>query len=81
MDNEEMQGMLMSLLPTPAYMMACIVFGMIGFVAYRFGKNTGRSKTRWLGLALMLYPYLIGSDIRLLIGAGVALCVALYVTR
>ena len=67
-------------LPSPAYIAAAIVFGIIGFVAYRYGKKTARVKFKWIGVVLMLYPYLI-SDTRLLYVVGVGLCMALYLLR
>ncbi|MFZ6689782.1 hypothetical protein ACO0K0_18735 [Undibacterium sp. SXout11W] len=81
MDEQELQGMLISMLPTPAYIFGAILFGIIGFVAFRFGKKAERTKTKWLGVILMLYPYATGSDTRLLYGIGLALCVALYYYR
>ena len=78
MDEQELQGMLIGMLPTPAYIFGAIVFGIIGFVAYRFGKKTQRSKTKWLGVVLMFYPYVTGNDTRLLYLVGLVLCVALY---
>ncbi|MBC3862526.1 hypothetical protein H8K32_10480 [Undibacterium jejuense] len=81
MDEQALQGMLIGLLPTPAYIFGAIVFGIIGFVAYRFGKKTARSKIKWLGVVLMLYPYVTGSDTRLLYLVGLVLCVALYYYR
>ena len=60
-------------LPSPAYLVGALLFGLIGFGAYRFGKHTGRPTTRWIGLALMLYPYAV-SDTRLLYVVGAALC-------
>ena len=78
MDEQELQGMLIGMLPTPAYIFGAVVFGIIGFVAYRFGKKTQRSKTKWLGVVLMFYPYVTGNDTRLLYLVGLVLCVALY---
>ena len=72
---------LFSFLPTPTYIALSIVFGIIGFVAYRFGKKTERPITKWLGVALMFYPYLTGSSTWLLFAVGVALCVTLYIQR
>ena len=71
----------MGLLPTPAYLFGAIIFGIVGFVAYRFGKKTERTKIKWLGVAMMFYPYVIGSDTRLLYAVGLLLCVAMYVYR
>ena len=81
MDEQQLLSSLGGMLPSTAYIIGSIVFGIIGFVAYRFGKKTGRNRTRWTGLALMLYPYLIGSDTRLLYLAGAALCAVLYFYR
>lgn len=46
-------------LPSPAYILNAVIFGLIGFAAYRYGKRAGRPRSRWLGVALMLYPYAI----------------------
>ena len=64
-------------LPSPAYIAAAIVFGIIGFAAYRYGKKTAQVKVKWIGVALMLYPYVI-SDTWLLYVVGVGLCIGLY---
>lgn len=81
MDQQQLQTTLLGMLPTPAYIFGAILFGIIGFAAYRYGKKTGRPRSKWMGVALMLYPYLIGSDTRLLYLVGAALCAALYVYR
>ena len=67
-------------LPSPAYIFGAIVFGLISFVAYRRGKATERKVTRWLGVALMLYPYLVSST-PWMYAVGVALCAGLYIYR
>jgi hypothetical protein len=67
-------------LPSPAYLFGAIVFGVIGFAAYRYGKRVGRQLTRWLGLALMLYPYAI-SQTSLLYVVGTVLCAGLFIDR
>lgn len=67
-------------LPSPAYIVAAIVFGIIGFAAYRNGKKTARVKVKWIGVALMLYPYVI-SESWLLYVVGVGLCIGLYFVR
>jgi ABC-type Fe3+ transport system permease subunit len=51
--------------PTPAYIVGAIVFGLIGLVAYYAGKRRQRNLTRWLGLALMLYPYVVPGTVAL----------------
>ena len=67
-------------LPGPAYLFGAVVFGLAGFAAYRYGKKTGRARTKWLGVALMLYPYAISAT-WLLYAVGAALCVAVVLDR
>jgi hypothetical protein len=78
-DEQQAVNELLSFLPTPTYIALSILFGVIGFVAYRFGKKTERPSTKWLGAALMFYPYLIGSSTWLLFAVGAGLCLALYI--
>lgn len=70
-------GSLALVLPTPAYLAGLILFGLIGFAAYRYGRKTGRTSPKWLGVALMLYPYAV-SETWLLYAVGGGLCAALY---
>jgi hypothetical protein len=67
-------------LPDAAYIIGSIIFGLIGFVAFRQGRKRGHKPYLWLGLVLMLYPYLI-SNTWLLYAVGVGLCVALALLR
>jgi len=67
-------------LPSPAYIFGAVLFGLIGFAAYRHGSKKGRPRSKWLGVALMLYPYLISST-WLLYLVGVALCAAVFLER
>ena len=77
MDNfQDLQSLGLTL-PSPAYILGAIVFGIIGFAAYRYGKKTERKTTKWLGVALMVYPYAI-SQTWLLYVAGAALCAGLF---
>lgn len=66
--------------PTPSYLTGAVLFGAIGFVAWRYGKSMRRPITQWLGVALMLYPYLVPNTVALYL-VGVALCAALYYYR
>ncbi len=43
-------------LPSPAYIVGAVVFGIAGLVAWRRGGKLQRPRMRWPGLALMLYP-------------------------
>lgn len=67
-------------LPSPAYLIGAFLFGIIGFAAYRYGKKASLGNPKWIGIALMLYPYAI-SQTWLLYLVGVGLCVALYFFR
>jgi hypothetical protein len=63
-------------LPSPAYIVGAIVFGIVGLAAFVHGKRAGRPRTRWLGLALMLYPYVVWQTWLLyLVGLGLTLAV------
>ena len=63
-------------LPSPAYIFGAILFGIVGYVAFRRGRKTSRPVLTWTGVALMLYPYAV-SQTWLLWAVGVALCVGL----
>jgi ABC-type Fe3+-siderophore transport system permease subunit len=67
-------------LPSPAYIFGAIVFGLIGWVAWRRGRKLERPRTLWLGVALMLYPYAI-SRTWLLYVVGLALCAGVVLDR
>jgi len=64
-------------IPTPAYLAGLLVFGVIGAAAWRHGRKTQQPKPKWLGLALMLYPYATPQT-WLLYAVGTGLCVWLY---
>ena len=67
-------------LPSPAYLFGALLFGLIGWAAYRYGKKLSIQTVKWIGVALMLYPYAI-SETWLLYVVGSALCIALYFFR
>jgi hypothetical protein len=67
-------------LPSPAYLIGAILFGLIGFAAYRYGKRMERTKLKWIGVALMVYPYAVSGTVMLYV-VGAALCVAMVVWR
>lgn len=67
-------------LPSPAYLIGALLFGIIGFAAYRYGKKASRPPAKWIGVALMLFPYAI-SETWLMYVVGAGLCVGLYVYR
>lgn len=64
-------------LPSPAYILGAILFGIVGYVAFRRGRKTSTSALTWTGVALMVYPYAVAQT-WLLWTIGVALCGWLY---
>lgn len=64
-------------LPSPAYIFGAILFGVVGYVAFRRGRKTSTSALTWTGVALMLYPYAVEQTWVLWV-VGVALCGWLY---
>jgi hypothetical protein len=79
-DQLEALGALGITLPSPAYIVGAIVFGIIGLVAFAQGKRAGRPRTRWLGLALMLYPYVVW-ETWLMYLVGIGLSIAVWLDR
>jgi hypothetical protein len=67
-------------LPSPTYIVGAVVFGIIGFLAFRDGRRTKRRLTLWLGVALMFYPYAV-SGTWMLYMVGACLCAALAIDR
>lgn len=64
-------------LPSPAYILGAILFGLIGMAAYWRGKRAQQPRTRWWGVALMFYPYVVSAT-WLLYAVGVALCLGMW---
>jgi ABC-type Fe3+-siderophore transport system permease subunit len=64
-------------LPTPAYIFGAIVFGIVGYVAFRRGRKTSTASLTWTGVALMMYPYAVAQT-WLLWAIGAVLCAWLY---
>lgn len=67
-------------LPSPAYLFGAILFGIVGYAAWRYGKKLSKPNTQWLGATLMVYPYLF-SETWQIYAVGGSLCVALYLFR
>ena len=61
-------------LPGPGYIAGAILFSLLGLAAWRHGKVIGHARMRWLGVALMFYPYALGNNAWLLWAVGLALC-------
>ncbi|MEI8037629.1 MAG: hypothetical protein WCJ14_04490 [Verrucomicrobiota bacterium] len=61
----------------PYNILAGLVFGTIGWGAFSYGKRLDLWQPRAIGVAMMVYPYLI-SNAWLLWGAGFGLMVVLW---
>ena len=57
-----------------------LIFGMVGFVAFIYGKKEKSTKPFVIGLILMIYPYFIANTMALY-AVGIALIAALYFWR
>jgi hypothetical protein len=67
-------------LPSPANLFASVIFGIVGFAAYRYGKKAGSFNPMAIGVTLMVYPYFV-SQTWLLYAVGFGLCAGLYFLR
>ncbi len=64
-------------LPTPTHIAGVLLFGLLGYAAFRRGRKASNQALTWSGVALMLYPYLISGS-AMLWAVGVALCGLAY---
>lgn len=46
-------------LPTPTYLLGAIVFGLVGYLAFRRGRKTSLPALTWSGVVMMVYPYAV----------------------
>jgi protein-S-isoprenylcysteine O-methyltransferase Ste14 len=67
-------------LPSAANLLASFLFGIIGYAAFRYGRKTHSRNPVYIGLLLMLYPFVVTQTWALYV-VGIALCIALYVFR
>ena len=67
-------------LPSPGYLFGMLMFSLIGYVAFRHGRRSERKSAIGIGVALMLFPYVISSTLWLYVVGGL-LCAALFVDR
>jgi hypothetical protein len=61
-------------IPSPAYIAGLLLFGLIGLAAWRHGRKNKLPRPKWIGVALMLYPY-VTPQTWLMYLVGAALCV------
>ena len=64
----------------PAKIIAYILFGGIGFVAFSYGKKSDLFRPMIIGLALMIYPYFVPGTLGIYL-VGIALTAILYFWR
>lgn len=67
-------------MPTPGEIFAIVVFSIIGFGAFRYGKRDGRWQPMVIGMVLMVFPYFVSSGLWLYL-IGAALTVGLFIFR
>ncbi len=80
MENLKQLESLGFVMPSPAYLFGTLVFGVIGLFVYRYGKKMVLPVPKWIGMTLMLYPYIVPQTWALyLVGSG--LCLGAYLYR
>ena len=65
---------------TGAVIVANLLFGSIGFVAFVYGKRMHIWKPMFIGITLMAYTYFVSNTV-LLFGIGTVLTAGLFVFR
>ncbi len=64
-------------LPSPVYIIGAVLFGIVGWIAWRHGRRASLGQPKWIGVALMVFPYATPQT-WLLYLVGSALSVWLY---
>ncbi|MDB5799179.1 MAG: hypothetical protein JWL63_118 [Rhodocyclales bacterium] len=67
-------------MPTPGALFASILFGLVGALAFGYGKRNAAWRPMLIGLALILFPYFVSAT-WLLYLIGASLCVVLFAFR
>jgi len=62
---------------TPAGIAASLIFSVIGYIVYRFGRKNAHFPTTIIGIILMVYT-MFTNDNAVLWGAGIALSFIAY---
>ncbi len=61
-----------------AWLFGSIIFGIIGFAAFGYGKKSTKYKPLLIGIALMIYPYFVRSSLVLYLVGGVLTVLLFY---
>ncbi len=67
-------------MPSGADLFGALLFGIVGFAAFRYGKKATRWQPMTIGVALMVYPYFV-TETWLMYTIGAALCIGLFLFR
>ena len=67
-------------MPSPAALFASLIFGVIGIVAFRYGKKHTLFMPMLLGIVLMAFPYFV-PETWMLYAIGVVLTGAVWFFR
>jgi cyanate permease len=60
-----------------ATILFAVVFGLVGFFAFRYGRKNGEPRQLFLGIALMAYGYFV-TNAWLSLGIGAVLTLLLF---
>lgn len=63
-----------------ATILIAVVFGLVGFGAFRYGRKNGESRHLFLGIALMAYGYFV-TNAWLSLAIGTLLTILLFFPR
>lgn len=73
-------GGLLSLLPTPAAMIAGTIFNLIGLFIYFYARRQKNRRLKWVAIALFIYPLFV-DETWLICVLGALLCVLAWIWR
>jgi len=78
MDGSELKGLLSGF--SIYTILLAVIFGLIGFVAFRYGRKNSEPRPLFLGIALMAYGYFV-TNVWVSLAIGSALTLALFFPR
>lgn len=63
-----------------ATILVAILFGLVGFAAFRYGKKNGEPRHLFLGIALMAYGYFV-TNVWVSLAVGAVMTLLLFFPR